>query len=359
MTCGEMESLLAGLIDGALSDEERNRVEAHLRSCETCRKALADLKNADRLVKRMEEVEPPPWLKTRVMARVLEEAREEARAKPGILRMLFYPLHVKVPIQALATVLIAVVAWNVYKTGEPEFRQVAPPPAAVQDTQKTQVPAAPAQAPAAATAQDDRPALREKKAFAPPPAPLEDRMERKADDVREMPKADNTAPGRASEAARFAPGPQKDEEALKGSGAESRREPDRAMPMPAVEQKQKALKAPVGSVAKESAKREAAAPASPALSAAAPPRSGLEMTLRVPDPATAADRAQAILGQLHAQGVERQTRGSLVILTATLKPENLEALREKLKSLGPIREGTPAGPLPGAPVTIRLEIRPE
>lgn len=355
MTCGEMESLLAGLLDGALSEEERNRVEAHLRTCETCRKTLAELENADRLVKSMEEVEPPPWLKTRVMARVLEEAR----GKPGILRMLFYPLHVKVPIQALATVLIAVVAWNVYKTGEPEFRHAAPPPAAVQETPKAQVPTAPAQAPAAGTARDDRPAIREKKAFAPPPAPLEDRRERKPDAAREMPRADNAAPGRSSEAARIASGPQKDEEALKGADVESRREPDRAVPMPAMEQKQKALKSPAGSVAKESAKREAAAPASPAMSTAVAPRSGLEMTLHAPDPASAAERAHAILGQFHAQGVERQTRGSLVILTATVKPEDLDALREKLKSLGPIRESAPVVPRPGAPVTIRLEIRPE
>ena len=359
MTCGDMENLLAGLVDGALSEEQRNRVEAHLRTCETCRKALADLENADRLVKRMEEVEPPPWLKTRVMARVLEEAREETRAKPGILRMLFYPLRVKVPIQALATVLIAVVAWNVYKTGEPEFRHAAPPSAAVQETRKAQAPAAPAQAPSKGIARDDRSAMREKKAFAPPPAPLEDRRERKSDAVRAMTSADNAAPGRSSEAARIASEHQKDEETLKGAGAASRQEPDLTVPVPAVEQKQKALKAPAGSVAMESAKREAAAPASPAMSMPVPPRSGLEMTLRAPDPATAAERAQAILGQFHAQGVERQTRGALVIVTATIRPEDLDALREKLKSLGPIRESAHVVPRPGAPVTIRLEIRPE
>ena len=139
MTCKEIEDLLPGMIDGALPETEKKRIEAHLETCATCRKAFADLRTSDEQVKSLEEVEPPPWLKTRVMARV----REEAEQKEGFLRRFFYPLHVKVPVQALATVLIAVVAWNVYKTGEPEFRQMAPPPAAVQEAPKAQAPPEP------------------------------------------------------------------------------------------------------------------------------------------------------------------------------------------------------------------------
>ena len=163
MTCKEIEDLLPGMIDGALADAEKKRIEAHLETCASCRKAFADLRKSDERVKSLEEVEPPPWLKTRVMARV----REEAGQKEGIFRKLFYPLHVKVPIQALATVLIAVVAWNVYKTGEPEFRQMAPPPVAVKRPRKLRLRGAPA---AGSAKRDESPASREKKAFAPPPA---------------------------------------------------------------------------------------------------------------------------------------------------------------------------------------------
>ncbi len=350
MTCKEMENLLAGLVDGALSEEERHRVEAHLRTCETCRKALADLENADRLVKRMEEVAPPPWLKTRVMARV----REEAQQRQGFLRKLFYPLYIKVPIQALATVLIAVVAWNVYKAGEPEFRQAAPPSAALQETPKAQAPTAPA--PAAGTVKEDRPAVREKKAFAPPPPAVEDRMERKAETSREAPGTNAAMPAKPPEASGSAPVPHKDKGDMKMSDAAVRQGADRAMPAPAMEQKQKALKAPVGSVARESAKLESA---SPMPSTAVASRPNLEMTLRSADPAAAAVRAEAVLRELNARIAERQTRGGTVILTATITPENLDALREKLKSIGPLREGAALAPLPGAPLSIRLEIRPE
>lgn len=354
MTCKEMEDLLPGMIDGALPDTEIKRIEAHLETCASCRKALADMRIADERVKNLEEVEPPPWLKTRVMAQI----REEARQKDGILRKLFFPLHVKVSIQALVTVLIAFVAWNVYKTGEPEFRQVAPPSTAVQEAPLARVPQEPAPA-AGISKRDESTATREKKTFAPQPPAAEDRRGRNAETVREAAKADIERAAGSSEAARPAGEHLKDEETLKGAGAALRQETDRAVPAPAMEHKQKALKAPAGSAAKESRKREGASPASPMLSTAVASRADLEMTLRSADPAVTAVRAETILRQFSAQSVDRQTLETAVVLTATIKPENLVALREKLKSLGPIRERASAAPRTESDVKVRLEIRPE
>jgi hypothetical protein len=349
------------MIDGAIADADKTRIEAHLETCASCRNALADLRTSGERVKSLEEVEPPPWLKTRVMARV----REEAGQKEGFLKRFFYPLHVKVPIQALATVLIAFVAWNVYKTGEPEYRQMAPP-IAVREAPEVRVPKEALKAteptPVDSTVRKEageRAEVRGKETLAPAPSDIENRAKRQEPAVREEAKSDSEKPAESMNAARPAAAPPKDDEELRGAGAMRQPAMDQAAQAPARDWKQKAMKAPMGAVAKESAKREAAAPAAPVMSTAVPPRSGLEMTLNTPDPATAAEKAQAILGQFRAQGVERQTRGSLVILTATVKPEDLDALRDKLKTLGPVRESAPVVPLPGAPVTIRLEIRPE
>ena len=213
MTCKEIEDLLPGMIDGALPETEKKRIEAHLETCASCRKAFADLRMSDERVKSLEEVEPPPWLKTRVMARV----REEAEQKEGFLRKFFYPLHIKVPIQALATVLIAVVAWNVYKTGEPEFRQMAPPSTAVQEAPQAQAPPEPG--PAAGTAKrDESPAAREKKAFAPPPAPGKEPAPQRAATVREETMADAEKPVERLRAAKRAAELPKDEERLERHG---------------------------------------------------------------------------------------------------------------------------------------------
>ena len=354
MTCKEIEDLLPGMIDGALADAEKKRIEAHLEMCASCRKAVADLRTSDERVKSLEEVEPPPWLKTRVMARV----REETGQKEGIFRKLFYPLHVKVPIQALATVLIAVVAWNVYKTGEPEFRQLAPPPAAVQEAPKAQ---APQEAPPAATPakRDESPAARERKAFAPPPAQVQEPAPQRAATVRKEITADAEKPlERLGDAKRAAETP-KDEGAWRGTGSAGQGEADRVLEAPARDQKLKAMKAPVGAVAKEAGKQEARPAASPMMSAAVSSRPELDITLSARDAGAAAGEVETLLKQFSAHTVERQTLEGRVILTARIKTEHLAPFRERLKSLGPVQERAHVAPRPGGSLTIRIEIRPD
>jgi len=340
------------MIDGALPEAEKKRIEAHVETCATCRKALADLRMSDERVKSLEEVEPPPWLKTRVMAQV----REEARQKEGILRKLFFPLHVKVPIQALATVLVAVVAWNVYRTGEPEFRQVAPSSTAVQEAPWTQAPPEPA--PAAGIAkQDESPATREKKAFAPPPAPVKEPASQRAATVREETAADAERHVEPLRAAKRAAEPVKDEEASKGATRPG--EADRIPEAQVRDQKQKAMKAPVGAVAKEAGKQEARPSASPMLSVAAPPRPDLEVTLRTRDPGSAASEVEAIVKKVGAQAVERQVRDGRLILSARIKTEHVDALLDKLRSLGSVQVSAHAAPNSEGFLTIRIEFRPD
>ena len=352
MTCKEIEDQLPGMIDGALPDMEKKRIEAHMETCVSCRKALADLRMSDERLKSLEEVEPPPWLKTRVMARV----REEAGQKEGILRKLFYPLHVKVPIQALATVLIAVVAWIVYKTGEPEFRQKAPPSTAVKEAPQAQAPPEPD---AEMAKRDESPAIREKKTFAAPPAPGKEPAPQRAATVREGTTGDAEKPVERLGAAKRAAEPPKDEDAWRGAGAARPGEADRVPEAPARDPKQKAMRAPVGAVAKEAGKQEAQPAASPMLSAAVSPQPELEITLPARDPGAAANEVETILKQFSAQAVERQAREGRVILTARIETERLDTLREKLKFLGPLRENVRVAPRPGGSLTIRIEIRPE
>ena len=73
----------------------------------------------------------------------------------------------------------------------------------------------------------------------------------------------------------------------------------------------------------------------------------------------AAAEIEELLKNTGAQSIERKTRDGQTILTARIRPENLEALREKLNSLGPVRENVQASPRPGAPLAIRLDIRSE
>ena len=139
MTCKEIDSLLPAYEEGLLTPGEKEGVEAHLAACESCRQSLADLRRAQELVRGLDEVEPPPFFEERIMARI----REEAGGKRGLFRKLFYPFHIKIPIQALATILVAVLAFHLYEQGDPEMKRLAPLPIPLAEPAKEQAVAEP------------------------------------------------------------------------------------------------------------------------------------------------------------------------------------------------------------------------
>ena len=66
MNCTEFESILADYLDGILSDADRASVEEHTSACATCREFMAEVVGAAAFLKRVEEVEPPAPLITRI-----------------------------------------------------------------------------------------------------------------------------------------------------------------------------------------------------------------------------------------------------------------------------------------------------
>ena len=138
MTCTDREKKLPAYLEGELSPGELEEIRTHLAACETCRRALADLKTTDRLVQGLPEVEPPPWLKQQIMTQV----RQEASEKKGLLRRFFFPLYIKIPVQAFAVVVISVLAFHVYRQDAPQMRikGFPLPPAAVFEAKKDRAP---------------------------------------------------------------------------------------------------------------------------------------------------------------------------------------------------------------------------
>lgn len=157
MECKDIQKRLSAYLEKAVSPRQKTAIDAHLKQCKRCRQALADLKRTIEYVQRLEEVEPPAWLAQRVMARV----RAEAEEKPGIVKRLFYPIHIKLPLEAIAVIFIAVGAIYIFKTMQPqmqlakiptETKEMAPAPATAP---KKEAPAAPSKKePAPATAGD-------------------------------------------------------------------------------------------------------------------------------------------------------------------------------------------------------------
>jgi Predicted integral membrane protein (DUF2275)/Putative zinc-finger len=122
MNCKDVENYLPLYEDNLLSGAEKKAVEQHLKSCSKCAKALAQLKKTGRLVEGLEEVEPPPWFKQKIMSRVREEAE-----KKSLVKKWFYPLRIKIPVQIMATIVIAVLAVYIYHSGYEQMKVVMPP----------------------------------------------------------------------------------------------------------------------------------------------------------------------------------------------------------------------------------------
>src|SRR4030043_1736421 len=118
MDCSDIQEKLSAYIEGVISSEEKALIEEHLKSCRKCGESLADLRKTMEYVKNLEEIEPPEWLTQKVKAR----GRSEVKPKKGILQKLFYPLYIKIPLEAAAALLIAVTAIYIFKTIQPEVK---------------------------------------------------------------------------------------------------------------------------------------------------------------------------------------------------------------------------------------------
>ncbi len=138
MDCRDIQEKLSSFIEEELSLKDKSQVEGHLKACSKCSLALEDLRRTIAFTKDIEAEEPPTWLRQKVMARV----REEAAQNKGILQKLFFPLHIKVPIEVFATIAITLTAFYVFKTVEPEMKQPASitvPPVDIQETETKEV----------------------------------------------------------------------------------------------------------------------------------------------------------------------------------------------------------------------------
>jgi hypothetical protein len=119
MGCGSnIGERLSAYLEDAVSREERVLIEEHLRSCKECSADLADLIKTVERIRGLQEVEPPAWMTQKIMT----ELREKARPRKGFFRRFFYPLYIKLPLQAVAALLVVGVALYIYRDFGPEKR---------------------------------------------------------------------------------------------------------------------------------------------------------------------------------------------------------------------------------------------
>jgi hypothetical protein len=232
MEHAEIRRKLPAYLDNALAAEEKEEIKRHLGRCGSCRGEIADLELTIGYLRSLPEVEPPPWL----IARIMAKARDETGPIKSLWRKLFFPLHLKLPVEAVALVFLCGIGYYLVRTiGEqapltvlPSTRQqtplpLAPPQAAstpspqpgsgvpvIIPREKMEVPQS-GTLPPPATAPPPSPAL--------PPRPMAEPELQPADEEltpeREMVRPLGNSPQGAMKRARKAPA----DEALQGAGS--------------------------------------------------------------------------------------------------------------------------------------------
>ena len=128
MNCVEARKYFADLLDHS-RDERLRKVNDHVTACTRCTEELAVLAACHRLVAALPPVEAPLGFTARVMAEVRDTAH-----RSNLWQRLFLPLQVKLPLQAMAVIMISVLAVFIYQkeSGLRESATTAPPRSRVQ-----------------------------------------------------------------------------------------------------------------------------------------------------------------------------------------------------------------------------------
>lgn len=358
--CSAIKNLLPLYSEGILSDAEKRVVEEHLSGCSACQKELAYLQKAGQLVNNLSDVEEPPWFQQKIMARVREEAE-----KKSLARKWFYPLRIKIPVQIMATLVIAILAVYIYRSGDEQAKGIlpgAPPP--VVEMQKEQ---APAQMPQAGKATLPPSVLREKTA------------------LREELKQDKQAPVRAdvgsvqkSEAPEIKANASYDAVASRAKGlAESKDEAKEARPAkpsgsaPALPQmaepEKKVAEQTMPAPAKKSEFEKTAAPGAPramgaateaqrsaAPSVATAPE--VKVFMRVGDPNVAAADVEKVLARYHATKVTKQPSQGRVVIRAVISGKDWQSVFTRLETIGVVKEKIMPADMSEGSLNVVIEI---
>lgn len=140
MICQDVRDRFSALLDGALGAAERDRCDAHLADCAECAREWERFRQTVALVRGLGPVHAPAGF----VSRVLAAAGATPRAR--LVRRLFFPLPLKLPLEAAALLLVAVGAVYVFQR-TPEIREAArheaPAPAPPTAPRVSEAPAAP------------------------------------------------------------------------------------------------------------------------------------------------------------------------------------------------------------------------
>ena len=329
--CKNIENNLPLYLDNSLSGADKKVVEEHLKSCPRCTKILVQLSKTQTLVNNLAEVEPPVWLKQKIMAKVREEA-----GKKSFVQKWFYPLRIKIPVQIFATVCIAVLAVYIYRAGEEQIKEVVPSsaPAPVMEVQRNQLP----EQKMTSSADEVTP---KEEAIQKKGAPREKAREKAVDAVKDAGQIVSDIKADKYESAPAAKSVMTAEKADKLESAQAARSGN----LSEVQLEKKKESNTLGAAMKAGRAPQA--------------QSIIIKTtflLRADDINSALSEVEKLLIKYEAKNINRQTTQGQAILSAEMKNQKIKDFTARLRAIGPVEEGgMPPGNAEGN-ISLTIEI---
>ncbi len=359
MECDKIRERLSDYLDGVVPPDEAETVGRHIASCSKCETAYSELKRTVDQVRNLEEVAPPQWMTQKIMFRVKEAGRNK-----GIWRKLFYPIHIKLPLEAAATILIAVTALYLFRSSDQEVTVALKQPEVAErhaqrneeaPQKKNTNPALKKREPASLQGKDK---LSLVPAYAPAPkAEVSRRPEgEEAAKTVQQPQKPAAASGALSAPAATAPAPQPEKSRKSAARAagyggpallqEQRKEmPEMNGSAPAEEMKEKSTSAEAGNG------KEKKAFLSDGITGEA-----VSLTLGTNDPDATREKIRNVIAKLGGRITGTQTLSDRTVVTIKLDSGRINKLFGELKTMGKIREKEPQSSPTSATVTVKIEI---
>jgi Putative zinc-finger len=347
MTCHEAREQFSALVDDALGAGERAALDAHLATCADCRRELQRFRDTVSLLHAVGPIRAPAGF----VDRVLETARPIPWPR-RLVRGLFLPWPVKLPMEAAAVVLVAVGVALVYR-GTPELQQAArleTPAPAIERAPESPGPPGPV------LMSREHDAARESSGARRDQAELKEQARalaktREAKDMTERPKASESQPAQT----------QTTDQTI-AAGPAPAKTPERERPSSDVEMRQKmdrlAVEPPApataGKLAARSEAPRAQAPPQATASLAFAP-SDVQGLLEVGDRDVALRQVAELISRLGATETRRVDGTSGPIVELTISRESYPELARELGRVGRWRTTREPAALP-AQVRVMLQI---
>jgi len=327
MNHNDIRHMLSEYIDGAILPDDRAAIEEHLKTCEKCSKALKELRQTVAHIRSVEELDPPAWMTQKIMAKVRAEAGEKS-----LFQRFFFPLHIKLPLEAIGVLFIAVTAVFIHQNMQPATKTPNP---LLEEY-------APAQKPLSdglAKNEEHRPPEPSRRAKEIPQSPgykaldMKQEYEQPAPMVHAEKKQAYSAEGENNQNVL-----NKKEETLGRSMMQER------------------TMTSAGAASEPSAKAKSAVPAASFAGAVSADKANPAIILQVMDMEAAVKEVEKAIAQVNSTIARRESPESKTIFFVLIKVQRVSALKNKLKLLGEIKEQPEEWASQKEQVELRIEL---